>query len=162
MAAVWKLFQWLRDCLKISGATCLVVMTMVTCVDVVGRYLGHPILGSVEIAGFMATLAAALALPYTHHMNGHIGVEVVVRLLSQRTQAVIGLCTNALAFLMFAVISWRMTDYAGTMRRSGEVSISLEFPEHTIIYITAFCFLILTMNLLEDVLKNVTTLMGKK
>ncbi|WP_167527701.1 TRAP transporter small permease [Desulfosarcina alkanivorans] len=145
-----------------GGAVCLVAMTIMTCADVVGRYLGHPILGSVEIAGFMATMAAALALPYTHRMRGHIGVEVVVRLLSQRTQAAIGLCTNTLAFLMFAVISWRMANYAETMRRSGEVSISLEFPEHTIIYITAFCFLILTLNLLEDVLKDVNTLMGKK
>ena len=144
------------------GAVCLAIMTMVTCVDVVGRYLGHPIFGSVEIAGFTATLAAALALPYTHHMNGHIGVEVVVRLLSQRTQAVIALCTNAVAFLLFAVITWRMTDYAETMRRSGEVSISLEFPEHVIIYITAFCFLILTLNLFEDVVKNVNMLMEKK
>ena len=33
---------------------------------VVGRYLGHPIFGSVEIVGFLATLTAALALPYRH------------------------------------------------------------------------------------------------
>jgi TRAP-type C4-dicarboxylate transport system permease small subunit len=162
MSTVWKLIQWLRDSLKVGGAICLVAMTIVTCIDVVGRYLGHPILGSVEIAGFMATLAAALALPYTHHMRGHIGVEVVVRLLSQRAQAVIGLCTNTLALLMFAVISWRMTNYAETMRKSGEVSISLEFPEHIIIYITAFCFLILTLNLLEDVSKNINALMENK
>jgi TRAP-type C4-dicarboxylate transport system permease small subunit len=162
MRAIGKLFAGFRNLLKIIGAVCLVGMTLVTCADVVGRYLGHPIFGSVEIVGFLATLAAALALPYTHHMQGHIGVEIVVRLFSQRTQALIAVCTNAAALILFAVVTWRMTIYANTMHKSGEVSMNLEFPEHVIIYLTAFCFLILTFNLLEDLWRNFKLLMGDK
>jgi TRAP-type C4-dicarboxylate transport system permease small subunit len=109
----------------------------------------------------MATLAAALALPYTHHMKGHIGVEIVVRLFSQRVQAAIEVCTSAVALVLFAVVTWRMTIYAGTMRRSGEVSMNLELPEYVVIYTTAFCFLILVLNLTEDFIKNVKLLTGK-
>ena len=65
MNLIWKATQVLRDLLKILGAIALMGMTLVTCADVVGRYLGHPIFGSVEIVGFLATLAVALALPYT-------------------------------------------------------------------------------------------------
>jgi len=162
MTLILKTISRLRVLLKVLGAACLIGMTGLTCVDVVGRYLGHPIFGSVEIVGFMATLAAAMALPYTHEMKGHIGVEILVRLFSEKTQAVIELCTHTVAFLLFSVVTWRMTVYAGTMQRSGEVSMNLEFPEHYIIYLVAFCFLMFTLTIMEDVLNNIRRLMGKK
>jgi len=152
----------IRNLLKILGAICLMGMTLLTCADVVGRYLGHPIFGSVEIVGFLATLTAAMALPYTHEMKGHIGVELLVRLFSERTQAAIELVTNTVSLLLFAVVTWRMTIYAGTIRKSGEVSMNLEFPEHIIIYITAFCFLVFTLTIVEDAVNNIKLLMGRK
>lgn len=162
MDTILNIVAKLRGLLKFLGAVCLMVMTCLTCVDVVGRYLGHPVFGSVEIVGFMATLAAALALPYTHEMKGHIGVEILVRVFSDKTQAIIELCTSFAGILLFAVVTWRMTVYGDTMRKSGEVSMSLEFPEHYIIYATAFCFLIFTMTIIEDVINNIKLLMGRK
>lgn len=53
------------------GACCLVAMMLITCADVVGRFFNHPIFGTVEIVGFLATLALALA--YTHQVKGNIG-----------------------------------------------------------------------------------------
>jgi len=137
--AFWKIIQRIVDILKIIGTVCLAGMTFLTCIDVIGRFFGHPILGSVEIVGFMATLAVAAALPYTHQMKGHIGVEIMVRLFSQRTQTIIELCTNFLSLGLFALITWRMTVYALTMQASGEVSMNLEFPEYIIIYLVSFC-----------------------
>ena len=162
MEFIWKYLKLLRETLKALGAICLMGMTLLTCVDVVGRYLGHPIFGSVEIVGFMATLAVALALPYTHEMKGHIGVEILVNTLSERKQAVFDLCTNLVSLILFAIITWRMALYAGTIRRSGEVSMNLEFPEHYIIYITAFCFLIFTLTILQGIFNNLKLLMGRK
>ena len=159
---IWKLFSGFRNLLKVLGAACLIGMTLLTCADVVGRYLGHPIFGSVEIVGFMATLAAALALPYTHEVKGHIGVELFSRLLSQRKQAVLELCTNTIAMGLFAVVTWRMALYAGTIRASGEVSMNLEFPVHTIIYLTAFCFLVFTVTIAEEIINNIRLLMDRK
>ena len=49
--------------MKICGAACLMGMTLLTCVDVVGRKLGHPVFGSVELVGFMATLAVPIIYP---------------------------------------------------------------------------------------------------
>jgi len=78
----WKTIDWIVEKLKIVGAACLVGMTFLTCADVVGRLFLHPIFGSVEIVAFMATLSVAMALPYTHKIQGHVGVEILVRLLS--------------------------------------------------------------------------------
>ena len=162
MNVISKSFDWVLDKLKIVGAACLVGMTLLTCVDVVGRFFGHPVFGSVELVGFMATLAVALALPYTHQVKGHIGVEIVVRLFSERTQAIIDLCTSILSLGLIGIITWRMLVYAGTMKESGEVSMNLELPEYIIIYIVSFCFLIFTLLILKDIIGYIKQLTGAK
>ncbi len=147
----FKIVEGLRKALKVGGAACLLGMTLLTCIDVVGRKLGHPIFGAVELVGFMATLAAALAMPYTHQMKGHIGVEILVRNFSDRTQTIIDICTHLVGFLFFSLVTWRLALYANTIHQSGQVSISLRFPEYLIIYGVAFCFFVFMLTLLEDV-----------
>jgi TRAP-type C4-dicarboxylate transport system permease small subunit len=109
----------------------------------------------------MATLAVAMALPYTHQVRGHIGVELVVRSLKSRTQAIIELCTSVLSFILFGLVTWRIAVYAFTMQKSGEVSMSLEFPEYIIIYIVSFCFFVFFLLILQDIKKNIDKLRGR-
>ena len=158
MAFFWKIILWILDKMKIIGAACLVGMMLLTCVDVVGRAFGHPIFGSVEIVGFMATLAVVMAMPYTHQVQGHIGVEIVVRLFSEKTQTIIDICTGIVSLILFAVVTWRMTVYANTMKASGEVSMNLELPEHFVIYATAVCLLIFTLIIFQDIINNIRKL----
>ena len=127
-------------------------MMLLTCADVVGRFFRHPIFGSVEIVGFMATMAVATALPYTDKMKGHVGVEIVVRLLSEKAQVTMDIVTRILSLILFSILTWQMAVYAKTMKASGEVSISLELPEYLIIYATSFCCLIFTLVILKDLI----------
>ena len=158
MTSFWNMIQWILDKMKIIGAACLVGMMLLTCADVVGRAFGHPIFGSVEIVGFMATLAVGMAMPYTHQVQGHIGVEILVRLLSEKTQTIIDIGTGFISLALFAVVTWRMTIYANTMKASGEVSMNLELPEHLIIYVTSFCLLVFTLIILRDIVHNIRKL----
>ncbi len=153
---------WMSKQLKAIGAICLMGMTFLTCFDVVGRFLGHPIFGSVELVGYMATLTVVMALPYTHQMKGHIGVEILVRLFSEKTQTLIDICTGILSLVLFALVTWRMTLYAHTIQKSGEVSMNLGFPEYTIIYVAAFCFLIFFLSILQEIVQNIEKLRGIK
>jgi TRAP-type C4-dicarboxylate transport system permease small subunit len=154
----WKIIQFFLDSMKVIGAICLAGMMLLTCVDVVGRAFGYPIFGSVEIVGFMATLAVVMAMPYTHQVQGHIGVEIIVRLFSEKTQTIIEICTGILSLILFAIVTWRMTVYADTMEKSGEVSMNLELPEHWVIYVTAFCLLVFTLIIFKDILTNIRKL----
>ncbi len=158
MDTLWRIVDWLLVKMKIVGAVCLVGMTLLTCADVVGRAFGYPIFGSVEIVGFMATLAVVMALPYTHQVNGHIGVELVVRWLPEKTQTIIDISTGILSLLLFALVTWRMVVYARTMQKSGEVSMNLELPEHVIIYVAAFCLLVFTLNISQTIINNIRKL----
>ena len=154
----WKIIQIILDSMKVIGAICLAGMMLLTCVDVIGRAFGYPIFGSVEIVGFMATLAVVMAMPYTHQVQGHIGVEIIVRLFSEKTQTIIEICTGILSLILFAIVTWRMTVYADTMEKSGEVSMNLELPEHWVIYVTAFCLLVFTLIIFRDLLTNIRKL----
>jgi TRAP-type C4-dicarboxylate transport system permease small subunit len=151
MNALLKKVEWV---LKIIGAACLVGMMFLTCIDVVGRLLGHPIFGSVELVGFMATLTVAMAMPYTHQVKGHIGVEILWQAFSKKTRAIVDICTGFLSLILFALVTWRMAVYANTMQKSGEVSMNLELPEHVIVYIVAFCFAVFTFIILQNVIQT--------
>ncbi len=157
-----NILEWIVDKMTGLGAVCLVGMVVITCVDVVGRFFGHPILGSVEIVGFLSTLAVALSLPYTHQVKGHIGVEILVRLFSERVQTIIELCTNIVAMILFGIVTWRMAVYGKTMQSSGEVSMNLELPEYIIIYMVAFCFLFFGLVILRDILQDIKKLRGNR
>ena len=158
MNIIWKIIQWILDKMKIIGAVCLVGMMLLTCADVLGRAFGHPIFGSVEIVGYMAILSVVMAMPYTHQVQGHIGVEIIVRLFPEKIQTIVDICTAIISFILIAVVTWRMTLYAKTMEESGEVSMNLELPEHLIIYVTSFCLLIFTLVILRDIIDNIRKL----
>jgi len=154
MMVFWKVINWVVEKQKVIGACCLVGMMGLTCVDVVGRFFRHPIFGSVELVGYMSTLSVAMALPYTQRVKGHIGVEIVFRLLRPKVQAVLDIFTSILSLLFFSIVTWRMTAYALDLYRSGEVSMNLEFPEYTIVYVVAFCFLVFVVIIISDVIEN--------
>lgn len=159
---VWKTIEWISEKMKVIGAACLVGMTFLTCADVIGRRLGHPIFGSVELVGYMAILSAAMALPYTHQVKGHIGVEILVRIFSERVQTIIDTGTSILSLLLFGTVTWRMLVYAHTMRESGEVSMNLEFPIHLVIFIVSLCLLVFTAVILQDIFNNLKKLKANR
>ncbi|MEA2039035.1 MAG: TRAP transporter small permease [Thermodesulfobacteriota bacterium] len=153
-----KFIDWISDHLKKGGSICLAVMMFITCADVVGRAFGHPFFGSVEVVTIMATLALAMSLPFTHDSKGHVGVEILVRLFSIKTQTIIELCTEILSFCLFGLLTWRMTLYANTLRRSGEVTMNLKLPEYAVVYAMSFCLIILTIIILKGIILNIKKL----
>ena len=162
MRVLLKILQWIIDMLRDIGMISLMGMTFLTCADVIGRFFGHPIFGSIEIVAFLATIAVVTSLPYTHQARAHIGVEILVRLFSKKLQAIVELCTSFLSLILFALITWRMADYARTMQKSGEVSMSLEFPEYIIIYLVSFCFLIFFLVIIHDIVRTIVKLRENK
>lgn len=135
------------------ASACLLLMTAVTGVDVVGRLMGHPLFGSEEIVTFLAVCIVAMSLPYAHTEHSHIGVEIFVRYMPKRIRHGLKLARSLTALVLFGIVTWRMTDYAVTMSESGTVSMNLELPEYYVVYVLAFGFLIFSLHLLRDVIE---------
>jgi TRAP-type C4-dicarboxylate transport system permease small subunit len=146
------------DVLKLIGAIALTTMMMLTVVDVIGRFFKSPIFGSVELVGFLATIVVASALPYTYKVDGHVGVEILVRLLSDKTQTVIDIFTRTITLILFILITWQMFLYAEDIQKTGEVSMNLEFPIYYIVYLLSFALLIFTITIVEIIISDIIKL----
>ena len=145
----------LINAFKVFGAACIGWMMFLTCADVVGRIFGHPILGAEEIVGFMAALAMAAAMPYTHAMHAHVGVDMLVKELSPKKQAIIDAITNSLAFVLFILMGWQTWLYAGELKRSGQVSMTLELPSYYVVYFLAFCFFVFCAVIFLEIFQHI-------
>lgn len=153
MKKIWTFLDRLQDKMKVAAAVCLMGMCAVTCADVFLRgAFNIPIYGSEEIVTIFATLAIALALPYSHIKDVHIGVEILVRLLSKTVQDRIKLVTLACSLVIMGILTWRMFIYAYSVAESGERSMNLELPMHYLVYVLAFGFLIFVLMILKDII----------
>jgi len=158
MKMIFTVLDRFSGFLKMIGALALTCMMLLTVVDVIGRFFKHPIFGSVELVGFLATIVVAAALPYTYKMDGHVGVEILVRLLSKKIQLWIDLFTRTLSLVLFGLITWQMFLYAEDIQKTGEVSMNLEFPIYYIVYLLAFGMLIFSVTILETILGDIKQL----
>ncbi|MGD9878212.1 MULTISPECIES: TRAP transporter small permease [Desulfococcus] len=147
--------------MKSVGALFLVGMTLLTCVDVVGRFFKHPVFGSVELVTLMGVFGVAFSLPFTHDTKGHIGVELFVSRLSRKTRILIDICTACCSLGFFGLVTWRMIDYALKMKKSGEVSMNLELPEYLTLVVTAFCFGMLSLVVIKGLVDNIERIKEK-
>ena len=154
MKPFWSFLDKLQEKMKMLGAICLMGMCLVTCADVFLRGVFNiPIYGSEEIVTIFATLTIAFSLPYSHIKDVHIGVEILVRLFSKKVQSIIQVITRFFSLILMAIITWRMFTYADTMSRSGVRSMNLELPMYYLIHILSFCFLILSLMILKDIIQ---------
>ena len=139
--------------MKGVASVCLMGMALMTCADVILRAtINKPIFGSEEIVSIFAVLAIGFALPYAHKKDSHVGVEIVVRLLSKSSQERIRLITNACSLLLFILLSWQMFKYAQVMQGSGVLSMNLGLPTYIFVYALSFCLLIVSLYLLQEIM----------
>ncbi len=139
---------------RAASAAVLGAMMLLTCADVVGRAVGRPILGAVELGVLMAALVLAFSMAYTHMEKGHVGVELLYMRLGTRGQGVLDSVTGATGFILFAIIARQTWVYAGIMKASGEVSMTLQLPTYAIIYLISASFGLLALVQLTDVIAS--------
>ena len=157
--------QWidrLSEGLKVLSAACLAAMMLITCVDVVGRALGTPITGAVEITALFATLALSFSLPYAHRQKAHVGVEILTMHMGERSRAGLSVFTGLLAFALFVAIAWQSALYATQMRASGEVSLTLELPYYLVIYFISASFAVLSFVQLIEIIRAARIVTSRK
>lgn len=153
MHPFWNFLDKTQRFMKGVASFCLMGMALMTCADVILRAtINKPIFGSEEIVAIFAVLAIGFALPYAHKKDSHVGVEIVVRLLSKKSQERIRLVTNTLSMCLFLLLSWQMYRYARVMQGSGELSMNLELPMYCFVYALSFCLLVVSIYLLQEVI----------
>jgi len=142
------------------GSFLLLAMVGLTCLDVFGRMFGHPVFGAYELMSFMAALVAAAALPDTHARKRHIGVEIITERLSRKTRLLVELGRDLVAFVIFAIVAWRMFILASNVRDSGEMSMNLGAPEYLVMAAVGCGFLFLAGAIIKTLIATINKLRG--
>ena len=127
VALTSRFFNWV-------AAGSVAAMMLLTCADVVLRYLRRPIPGTYEMVGLLGAVFVSFALAQTSIEKGHIAVDFLVQRLSPKTQTVVEAVNALICTGLFAIISWQSCMYAGKLRQLGEVSMTLQMPIHPFVY----------------------------
>jgi TRAP-type C4-dicarboxylate transport system permease small subunit len=163
-----KILYW------VAGAA-IVSMMLLTCADVIlrlGVTLFHryhwgflspfnPIPGTYELVCFMGAVAVSFAMAHTSIEKGHVAVSLLVRLLPERVQGLIGTITTTFGLILFALLSWRSVIYAGELDSSGQVSMTLQMPYYPFVYGIAFASAAVCLVLLLDLIHSLAKVFGK-
>lgn len=117
-----------REMDRIAGACVVGVMVLVIANIVLRQVFHRPVLGTYEIVGFLTALGVSLALARCAFQNGHIALDYIASRLPAKLQAGAGIIVNLVSFCFWALAAWRLGVYALSLKTSGVVSSTAQFP----------------------------------
>lgn len=118
-----------RLCAVLAGVL-LTVITLMTCVSVIGRNTtGWTIVGDFELSGSAAGAAIALFLPWCQWQRGNITVDFFTVGASQATRDRLDRFGALAVAMMMALMAWRAVDGGISAWKSHAGSMMLGFPE---------------------------------
>ncbi len=118
-----------RLCAILAGVL-LVLITLMTCVSVVGRsFVGKTIVGDFELSGAAAGAAIALFMPWCQIQRGNIIVDFFTNGTTERTQALLDRLGALLMAVVMALLTWRTALGGLSAWTSQSGTMMLGFPE---------------------------------
>ena len=114
----------------IAAGVLLTVVTLMTCVSLLGRNLiGTSIVGDFELSGAAAGAAIALFMPWCQLQRGNIIVDFFTAKAGPRTIAGLDRFGALLLGLTMALLAWRTTLGGINAWKSGSGTMLIGFPE---------------------------------
>lgn len=139
--------------INLIAGIALTFMMSLTVADIILRFFRIPIVGTYELVAFSGAVVIGFAVPLTSWMRGHVYVDFFILRFSQKTRNIINTATRFLGICLFIMIGWNLISYGMDLRKSGEVSITLQMPFYPVAYGVGVCCFIQCLVLLCDILK---------
>ena len=125
-----RLLETLAKACAVAAGLLLTVITLMTCVSVIGRNTaGWTIVGDFELSGSAAGAAIALFMPWCQLRRGNIIVDFFTAKASERTTAALDRLGALLFGLAMGLLAWRSAVGGINAWNSGAGSMMLGFPE---------------------------------
>ncbi len=139
--------------LNAIAGTSLILLMVLTIVDVVLRGFNKPILGTYELVGLAGAVAIGFSMPRTSLLRGHIYVDSLIALFPRRVRNGFNVATRVVVLVLFFLTGWNLFAYADDLRKSGEVSLTLQFPFYPVVYGIGICCFFQCLVLICDLIK---------
>lgn len=141
LAAVGPPPPLLRRMERLVGAVAalaLVGMVLLTCVDVIGRYLlNRPLTGAFELSEMAMGALVFASLPLVTLRRQHVTVDLFDRVVPPSWRTAQEALANLIAALCTGVVGWRLWVKADDMLRTGETTATLKIAVYPLVYYMA-------------------------
>lgn len=129
----------LAKILNIIAGTALTFMMFLTVADVLMRAGGRPILGAYELVSLSLAVVIGFSIPNVSLDRGHVYMEFILEMLSERHRAILNTFTRVLCIILFVIIGYNLFLIGSEFRTSGEISSTLKLPFFPIAYCVGIC-----------------------
>lgn len=127
---IYKMLGKLAGLCAILAGVLLTVITLMTCLSVLGRNTtGTTLVGDFELTGVAAGAAIALFLPWCQLRRGNIIVDFFTARASERTTAALDRIGALVLGLCMALLAWRTVLGGLSAWSTQSASMMLGFPE---------------------------------
>jgi TRAP-type C4-dicarboxylate transport system permease small subunit len=147
--------------LNILGIGFLLIMTVLTVCDVVGRVFKYPIVGSTEITEYLMVTITFLCLSWCAIKGRMITVDLITTRLSKRVNAVLNTFTLFIGFWFMVVLSWQSYVATLDMQTDNLYSFILHIPSAPFMWILSVGFSVLSVVMAMQFIQNLTKAVGK-
>lgn len=121
--------HWLEPSLGLAAGLILFALVLITCVDVVGRYVfSAPLKGAFELTEMLVAALVFAALPLTTERREHVEVDLLAGLSRGRTGRALDLFTGLFTAVVLSVFGWRLWVYSLQLMHDGAVTNALAVP----------------------------------
>jgi len=127
---IYKMLGTLAKACAILAGVLLTVITLMTCLSVLGRNTtGTTLVGDFELTGVAAGAAIALFLPWCQLRRGNIIVDFFTARASERTTATLDRIGAFVLGLCMALLAWRTVLGGLSAWSTQSATMMLGFPE---------------------------------
>jgi TRAP-type C4-dicarboxylate transport system permease small subunit len=127
-----KLIYGLSRAMAWLGAVVLTLIAAMSVVSIIGRALSGfglgPVPGDFELVEAGTALAVFCFLPWCHLKGGHAVVDMLWNSYPPAMQRALMVMSDALMFIVWLLLVWRMSVAMGEYRHNNEVSFILQMP----------------------------------
>jgi TRAP-type C4-dicarboxylate transport system permease small subunit len=127
-----KIIYGLSRAMAWLGAMVLTLIALMSVVSIIGRALSGlglgPVPGDFELVEAGTALAVFCFLPWCHLKGGHAVVDMLWNSYPPAMQRVLMVMSDALMFIVWLLLVWRMSVAMGEYRHNNEVTFILQMP----------------------------------
>lgn len=136
----------------IAGATLVFVM-LLTVLDVILRYFGHPITGVYDLVALGGAVVIGFTMPLAAEKKVHVYMEMAVQGHSRIAKLVLNLGTRLIVFGISFLVAWNLILLGLGFRQTGEVSLTIKIVFYPIAIGLGVCFFIQMLVLAVQILQ---------
>lgn len=128
------LARWLALSLNLIAGSALMLMMIITCLDVIGRYFfNKPLVGGVELIEVLLGIMIFMALPVISWRNEDVVVDILDSYVPPRMTLFRHIVFNVITAIALVVIGQRIWDLGVRASSHSEVTEYLHLPVGAIV-----------------------------